>query len=57
MTDERYRQLMADDMTSEDLLQSEIRQGWHYCCEFDGLLIGPGMDEMRHCHCFDGYGG
>jgi len=53
MTDERYQRLMADDSTSENLMQHEIRQGWHFCCEFDGLLIGPGMGETKFCHCYD----
>lgn len=28
-----------------------IRLGWHYCSDWDGLLIGPGMPEMACCTC------
>lgn len=29
----------------------EIEEGWHYCVEFDGLLVGPGMGELGCCSC------
>lgn len=51
MIETRYRFLMGDDEGSQSLTSEEIRSGWHYCCEFDGLLIGPGMGEMKHCFC------
>ena len=55
MTDERYNTLNNDlgllghyiaDLTSE-----EINEGYHFCYEWDGLLIGPGMPELRVCQC------
>lgn len=49
MTDERRIKLMQDDNTN--LTKEEIDSGWHFCWEFDGLLIGPGMDEMKFCTC------
>ena len=33
------------------LTQEEIAEGWHWCYEFDGLLVGPGMREMESCTC------
>lgn len=36
---------------SEPLTQPEIEVGWHWCREFDGLLIGPGMSELHCCYC------
>jgi hypothetical protein len=54
MTEERYKALMDDETATQgNLTDAEIKEGWHFCCEFDGLLIGPGMGEMEHCHCFE----
>ena len=49
MNDERWKKLMEDD--SIELTRDEISQGWHWCNEFDGLLVGPGMSEMEFCKC------
>lgn len=46
---DRWRALMADDTLP--LTQAEISHGWHFCVDWDGLLVGPGMGEVRHCHC------
>jgi len=51
MTEERYQQLMRDD--EGRLTPEEIMEGWHFCWEFDGLLVGPGMDEQQFCHCLE----
>lgn len=51
MTKERWEQLMANEELS--LTPEEILARWHFCPEFDGLLIGPGMDEMKSCLCYD----
>jgi len=50
MTDERYNALMRSDVLP--LTEAEIADGWHFCWEFDGLLIGPGWIELEFCHCF-----
>ena len=50
MNDRRYALLMKND--SENLTQEEIELGWHFCNEFDGLLVGPGMGELDFCHCW-----
>lgn len=49
MTNERYRDLM--DGESTDLTQAEIDAGWHFCPDWDCMLIGPGMKEMECCDC------
>lgn len=47
MNKDRYDELMEDDGS---ILSAEERaQGWHFCNEFDGLLVGPGMGELQHC--------
>jgi hypothetical protein len=33
------------------LSPEEISQGWHYCYNWEGLLIGPGSSEMNSCKC------
>lgn len=49
MTDNRWRQLMENDL--ESLTQQEISDGWHFCPDWDGLLIGPNMGETESCGC------
>ena len=46
MTNSRWRGLMGDD--EKALTEEEILQGWHFCPEWDSLLIGPGMGEFDH---------
>lgn len=50
MTRERY-ELLADWDSDVQLTQEEIYQGWHFCSDFDGLLIGPEMSEYENCTC------
>lgn len=39
-------------MESDDKLHPvEIVQGWHFCWDWDGLLVGPGMGELQTCTC------
>ena len=47
MDDDRWKLLMRD--CKEMLQPEEIAEGWHFCPEWDGLLIGPGMWEFEHC--------
>lgn len=55
MTRERYKELMDDAMSQNDvdsnLTQEEMKQGYHFCYEWDGLLVGPDDDEMTVCSC------
>ena len=51
MTPERYHLLSESDDPEDCLTEEEIAAGWHYCYEFDGLLVGPGMDELECCQC------
>jgi hypothetical protein len=53
MTDERFNQLMeSDDL---ELTPEEVAEGWHFCWDWDGLLIKPGMREYEACTCFKTY--
>lgn len=49
MDDARHSELMADQALQ--LTTAEIADGWHWCGDFDGLLVGPGMGEMALCQC------
>ena len=51
MTPDRYHLLSESDDPEDCLTKEEMAAGWHYCYEFDGLLIGPGMDELEYCRC------
>jgi hypothetical protein len=48
MSDDRYQELMETDGT---LSAEEIADGWHWCEEFDGMLVGPGMWGVAECEC------
>lgn len=45
MTGDRYRELRFGPPDVSRLTQSEIDEGWHFCIEWDFMLIGPGMPE------------
>lgn len=45
----RWRVLQ--DCDSIELTPEEIEAGWHFCPEWDGLLVGPGLEELDSCLC------
>jgi hypothetical protein len=45
---QRYEEL---DKSGEGLTDDEWENGWHWCDEWDGLLVGPGMTEALACSC------
>lgn len=49
MTKERYEFLMSDIDAS--LTQQEIDEGYHFCPEWDGLLIHKNDAESEYCSC------
>jgi len=56
MTEHRYKDLMDwimgnMDLPPTDLTPAEQAEGWHFCREWDGLLVGPGMEELEPCTC------
>ena len=48
MNPRRYRAL---DEAGTGLLPAEIDAGWHFCEDWDGMLIGPRSPEMENCLC------
>ncbi len=54
MTNDRYNYLMWGnhyDTPDAQLTEQEIAEGWHFCFDWDGLLVGPGMPEAESCYC------
>jgi hypothetical protein len=49
MTTERFNQLMTDD--EQNLTDQEIKEGWHFCWEFDGLLRNNNEPDEYQCDC------
>jgi hypothetical protein len=50
MTDERWLQLMNSD--TEPLTEQEVKEGWHFCPEWDGLLMHR-VITPEDCSCFE----
>lgn len=48
MDDKRYKEL---DESGQGLTQEEMDQGWHWCGNWDDMLVGPGTEEASCCHC------
>jgi len=50
--DDRFWHLQK---TGERLTPEEMAEGWHYCWEWDGLLVCPDFPEWGHdgntCSC------
>ena len=49
MTTERWTYLVTH--RDAKLTPEELHDGWHWCPDWDYLLIGPGMDELEGCTC------
>lgn len=47
MTDERYKQANSEHRVTPE----ELAAGWHFCRDWDDMLIGPGWGELEFCHC------
>ena len=49
MTEERWQALMNDP--NGRVTKEELAEGWHWCWDWDDLLVGPGMEEQKFCTC------
>lgn len=45
----RYK--LLDNTEGAKLTQAEIAEGWHFCSDWDFMLIGPGFPELESCLC------
>ncbi len=50
MTEVRWKSLMEDDKIM--LTPAEASNGWHFCHEWDGLLVQAGTKEAIGCTCY-----
>ena len=51
MDQERWIRLMESNEMA--LTEGEAAMGWHWCGDWDGLLVGPSMPmEWECCTCF-----
>lgn len=48
MTSDRWEYLMSND---ESLTKEEIAEGWHFCHEFDGLLVNYNDKNLEGQFC------
>ncbi len=48
MDNQRYKDIMDG---KADLTQEEINQGWHFCVEWDFMLINKNSAEGMCCRC------
>lgn len=51
MTYGRYLELAHD--INLCLTKEEIADGWHFCYDFDGLLIHKKSPEFNYCTCYN----
>jgi hypothetical protein len=52
MNRERWVFLMDNyDDEVAPLSSEEVSEGWHFCWDWDGLLVGPNTPEMEFCMC------
>jgi hypothetical protein len=51
---DRYDALMNE---KAELTKEEIEDGWHFCCEWDALLIHPSWEESKVCTCLKDWKG
>ena len=49
MTKEREKELRLG--ISDSLTDEEIKDGWFFCCEFDGDLMNKSDYMSKHCDC------
>ncbi len=46
MPAERYHELETNP--KERLTPKELYEGWHFCCDWDGMLVGPDGEDCIH---------
>jgi hypothetical protein len=51
MTNERYMEI---EKAGCGITQEEWNAGWHWCYDWDCMLVGPGMQAQESCLCFKG---
>lgn len=49
MTNVRLHELLTD--WNARITPEEAAEGWHFCDDWDGLLVHPTMQEYEACGC------
>ena len=49
MDENRYHLLNKD--AEDRLTEEELSLGWHFCVDWDCMLVGPSMGEYEQCQC------
>lgn len=48
MTQQRWNFIMSFEGQDEKLTEKEIKEGYHFCYEFDGLLRNSNEEEFKY---------
>jgi hypothetical protein len=51
ISNKRYKKLMDYSGKVSLLTEEEMEFGWHFCSDWDFLLISPDMKEHEFCNC------
>jgi hypothetical protein len=46
-----HSRLSSLELGEGELTKEEIEDGWHFCCDWDGMLIHPELPEGDCCNC------
>lgn len=46
----RYEEL-SEGPDPQQLTEEEMKEGWHFCADWDYLLVGVEMPEYKYCTC------
>lgn len=45
------RWIELEKSQTKELTEEEILEGWHFCPDWDFMLVGPKMLEQEYCMC------
>lgn len=48
MTRERFFEI---EFKNSPITKEELEEGWHFCSDWDGMLVGPNTPESEVCLC------
>jgi len=49
--EEEHPYLLANRHVQPEITEEQAAKGWHYCPEWDGLVVHPGVPEWDACVC------
>ena len=51
---DKHRRFELENKPDAKLTEEEMSEGFHFCHDFDGLVVVPNDYEDNFCTCFDG---